>query len=143
MLTPKQKAFVDARARGLNGLEAARAAGYSGSGNALKVTASRLMKHAGVRAALEERAVETGATIEAAVADDPEIAGPVEQQRILTAIARSKSKRVDPETKIKAITALSKIQLAVLPKTAGGGGPSATASAQVVVVVDNGRGPRG
>ena len=140
MLTVQQRAFVDARSRGLNGLEAARAAGYKGNDATLKVTASRLMKHPGVRAALEERAAATGAAIEAATADDPQIAGPVEQQRILTTIARSKSKRIDAETKIKAIVALSKIQLAVLPRQTGGGS-SASASAQVVVVVDNGRGP--
>jgi phage terminase small subunit len=56
-LTLKQAAFVEhlmTDARG-NQTEAARLAGYSGEADVVKVTASQLMKHEGVRAAIAEK----------------------------------------------------------------------------------------
>lgn len=52
-LTPKQQAFVDAYAG--NGVEAARAAGYTGDDATLATSASRLLKHAEVSAAIARR----------------------------------------------------------------------------------------
>lgn len=65
-LTPKQQAFVDAYAG--NGVEAARAAGYTGDDATLATSASRLLKHAEVSAAIARRnAVVEQARQEAAV----------------------------------------------------------------------------
>lgn len=52
-LTPKQQAFVDAYTG--NGVEAARAAGYRGDEATLATSASRLLRHAEVAAAIERR----------------------------------------------------------------------------------------
>lgn len=139
MLTVAQKAFVDAKLAGMNGLEAARRAGYKGNDATLKVRAAKLMKHPAVAAAIEAGRGAAAAKIEEQAAADPSIAGPLEQQRILTAIARSKSKRISAEARIKAIAQLARIQAPSAPKAGGGG--AANANAQVIVVVDNGRGP--
>lgn len=56
-LTPKERAFIHAYTTDAagNGTLAARAAGYKGKAESLKVTASRLLTKANVRAALEKR----------------------------------------------------------------------------------------
>lgn len=76
-LTPKQQAFVDAYAG--NGTSAARAAGYAGDDATLATTASRLLKKAEVRAALDKRV----AVVEQAKADVVAAAG-----RIATRVER-------------------------------------------------------
>src|SRR5690348_7827166 len=54
-MTERQRKFVaEYRGEG-DAKRAARAAGYTGTDNALGVTASRLMKHSAVRAALEAK----------------------------------------------------------------------------------------
>lgn len=132
MLTDRQIRFVAARGRGLNATDAAAEAGYTGGRAALRTAGWRLMKHPQVVAALEARIGAAAAAIEA----DPDIAGPAEQQKILTAIARSEE--TPAEVRIKAIAALAKL---TAPKVTMGPPAGAVASAQVVVVVDNGRGP--
>lgn len=52
-LTTKQRRFVEAYAG--NGVEAARIAGYAGSDNVLRVTASRLLTNANVLAGIQAR----------------------------------------------------------------------------------------
>ena len=134
MLTTKQIAFVDARARGMNATEAAKAAGYGRNHTSSKSMGSRLMQHPAVRAALAAR-LASGEALEPAAPDDPEIAGPLEQKKILTAIARSEA--VTAEIRIKAVATLAKL---TAPKPVVSS-PAPTATANVVVVVDNGRGP--
>lgn len=65
-LTRKQRAFVDAVLAGKSGKEAALAAGYSETG--ASVTASRLMRHERVAAAIERRKVVEQAKEEAKAA---------------------------------------------------------------------------
>src|SRR5690625_3598865 len=65
-LTRKQRAFVDAVLAGKSGKEAALAAGYSETG--ASVTASRLMKHERVVAAIERRKTIEQAKVDAKVA---------------------------------------------------------------------------
>src|SRR5690625_3526493 len=64
-LTRKQRAFVDAVLAGKSGKEAALAAGYSETG--ASVTASRLMKHERVAAAIERRKTIEQAKVDAKV----------------------------------------------------------------------------
>ena len=116
MLTERQKAFVDAYAGPGTGLAAARAAGYTGSDATLKVAASRLLRVPAVMAALEDRGTTTSSASSPPVAknrarapkSDPRIAGPIEQQRILTSIARDED--AGAEVRIKAVVALARIQ---------------------------------
>lgn len=75
-LTSRQQAFVDAYQG--NGTLAAKAAGYQGSPQTLAETASRLLKHAKVRQALEHRRL----SVEARAADA------VAAQRIATRTER-------------------------------------------------------
>jgi hypothetical protein len=56
VLTPKERAFVEAYNGPSTGAEAARAAGYSANSyGSLKVTANKLLKRDEIRAAIEER----------------------------------------------------------------------------------------
>lgn len=139
MLTERQKAFVRAYAGPGTGLAAARAAGYSGSDETLKVTASRMLRVPAIASALEDRLAlpaSAGASTAPAPApaakapkSDPRIASPIEQQRILTAIARDDDEA--SETRIKAIVALAKIQSA--PPTAKAPHPLASAGGGTTV----------
>lgn len=142
MLTERQKAFVSAYAGPGTGLAAARAAGYTGADATLRVAASRLLRVPAVMAALEDRlALPASTTTPAGKAapaklaapkppkDDPRIAGAVEQQRILTSIARSDEE--SSEVRIKAVVALAKIQTA--PPAAKAPHPLATAGAGTTV----------
>jgi phage terminase small subunit len=119
MLTERQKAFVSAYAGPGTGLAAARAAGYTGADATLRVAASRLLRVPAVIAALEDRLALPASTASTTDApkklaapkrpkDDPRIAGHIEQQRILTSIARSEEE--GSEVRIKAVAALAKIQ---------------------------------
>jgi phage terminase small subunit len=54
-LNERQKRFVDEYLIDLNAAAAYRRAGYAARGNAAEVNASRLLRHAQVRAAIEER----------------------------------------------------------------------------------------
>jgi len=127
MLTERQKAFVSAYAGPGTGLAAARAAGYTGADATLRVAASRLLRVPAVMAALEDRLALPASTASTTDApkklaapkqpkDDPRIAGPVEQQRILTSIARSEEE--SSEVRIKAVAALAKIQATAAPAKA-------------------------
>lgn len=59
-LTERQRAFVEARAKGATGLDAARAAGYAGTPSSLASTASHLLRNESIRAALRARGVPAG-----------------------------------------------------------------------------------
>lgn len=54
-LNRRQRAFADAYAGPGTGSAAAREAGYTGSSRVLEVTASKLLRHPGVRARIEAR----------------------------------------------------------------------------------------
>lgn len=82
-LTPKQQAFVDAYSG--NGVEAARAAGYTGSDAALATSASRLLKHAEVSAAIARRNVVVQAARADAAVQAGRIATRAERQAFWTA----------------------------------------------------------
>lgn len=64
-LSPKRLAFVEAYMETSNGTESARRAGYTGTPEALAVTASRLLRDAKVAAAIAERQREPKARGEA------------------------------------------------------------------------------
>lgn len=97
-LTFKERRFVNAylgSAAG-NGVKAARLAGYQQTEKALRVTASRLLAKANIRAAVSARAArETKASI--LTAD--------ERDEILSAIASGKA---DDHARIRAISELNK-----------------------------------
>ena len=152
MLTEKERKFVSAYQGKSSGLAAVRAAGYTGSDNTLRVTASRLLKKPAVMAALEMRgkgvrpsAPKAKPTPEAptpstalvpevvgsaagTIADDDEVA------RILTDIARHSE---SDDTRIKACAALLKARQGLAGPSSAATGPTTN-----IVVVLNNRGPR-
>lgn len=83
-LTPKQQAFVDAYAG--NGVEAARAAGYAGDDATLATSASRLLKHAEVSAAIARRNVVVEKAREEALEQAGRIATRAERQAFWTKV---------------------------------------------------------
>lgn len=83
-LTPKQQAFVDAYAG--NGVEAARAAGYQGDEATLATSASRLLRHAEVSAAIARRNVVVEQARQEAVVQAGRIATRVERQAFWTKV---------------------------------------------------------
>ncbi len=83
-LTPKQQAFVDHYAG--NGVEAARAAGYTGSDGALATSASRLLRHAGVAEALARRNEVVQQARRQAAVQGGRIANRVERQAFWTQV---------------------------------------------------------
>lgn len=83
-LTPKQQAFVDAYAG--NGVEAARAAGYTGDDATLATSASRLLRHAEVSAAIARRNVVVEQARQEAVAQAGRIATRAERQAFWTQV---------------------------------------------------------
>lgn len=96
-LTPKQQAFVDAYTG--NGVEAARAAGYTGDAKVLAVTASRLLADAKVTDAIARRnALVTQVRAEAAAVAG-RIATRAERQAFWTQVMTSASERTTDRLK--------------------------------------------
>jgi len=130
MLTERQKRFVDAYRGHGSGLAAARAAGYQGSIETLRVRASKLLRQPEVAEALRDRQASAPA-----IEPGPDLATDREQQIILTVIARDES--AEPKDRIRAIAQLARMQRgAELPTTAGE--PSRRPQ---LVIVRNNRGP--
>lgn len=90
-LTPRQQAFVDAYAG--NGVEAARAAGYQGDEATLATSASRLLRHAEVSAAIARRNVVVEQARQEAVAVAGRIATRAERQVFWTTVMFSEKER--------------------------------------------------
>lgn len=113
MLTGRQRAFADAWDGIGTGKAAAIAAGYTGTAGALEVTASRLLRHAGVRARIAERlgagAVEPAEGLEVSPAPSPEVSSgtPSERVAILMGIARDPS--ISPKDRTAACVAAARI----------------------------------
>ena len=114
MLTGRQRAFADAWDGIGTGKAAAIAAGYTGTAGALEVTASRLLRHAGVRARIAER-LGSGAVepepIEpnASTSPAPETSSgtPSERVAILMSIARDPA--IAPKDRTAACVAAARI----------------------------------
>jgi len=96
-LTPKQQAFIDAYAG--NGVEAARAAGYAGDDATLATSASRLLKHAEVSAAIAKRNVVVEQARQEAVAQAGRIATRAERQAFWTKVMLADSERTTDRLK--------------------------------------------
>lgn len=96
-LTPKQQAFVDAYDG--NGVSAARAAGYTGSDAALATSASRLLKHAEVSAAIQRRNVVVDKAREQAVVQAGRIANRAERQAFWTSVMLDSKERTTDRLK--------------------------------------------
>lgn len=79
VLTERQRRFVEAYLANPNAARAARIAGYTGQGNTLEVTGSRLLRNAQVRRAIEERTER-----------DSRVMTREERQRWWTAVARGR-----------------------------------------------------
>jgi hypothetical protein len=123
-LNARQRAFADAWAGIGTGVAAAREAGYTGDGRALKVTASKLLRHPGVRAriaarlgdgVLEQATVEAPATTPARRSVPPGglVKGrgrgtATERVELLMGIARDK--KLTPKERIAAVLAAAELE---------------------------------
>lgn len=97
VLSERERRFVEAymgRSKG-NATKAAVAAGYAT--NSAKVTASRLLSKANVRAAIEAR-----------VTSDPQVSDRADRQRFLTTVMHTR--KVSMKDRLKAVELLGKSQ---------------------------------
>lgn len=90
-LTPRQQAFVDAYDG--NGVTAARKAGYTGSDAALATSASRLLRHAEVSAAIKRRNVVVEKARSQAIEQAGRIATRAERQALWTQVMENTKER--------------------------------------------------
>lgn len=114
-LTAKARAFADAWGGPGTGADAARAAGYSGAADVLRVRASELLKDSRIRARITERlgptALEQPEASAGRVKAPPPIIGALRKgkgrgtqtERIELAMALARDRKIDPKARIAAL----------------------------------------